>query len=60
MSLDLGQLTLWQNITVAVLVGLTFIFLVIQFSKIYNLGNFFQKRFTTGICDLRGGEHDFV
>lgn len=34
MSLDLGQLTLWQNITVAVLVGLTFIFSVIKIFKI--------------------------
>jgi len=34
MSLDLGQLTLWQNITVAVLIGLTFIFSVIKLFKI--------------------------
>jgi len=34
MSLDLGQLTLWQNITVAVLIGLTFIFSVIKIFKI--------------------------
>ena len=34
MSLDLGQLTLWQNITVAVLLGLTFIFSVIKLFKI--------------------------
>ena len=30
MSLDLGQLTLWQNITIAVLIGLTFIFSVVK------------------------------
>jgi len=34
MSLDLGQLSLWQNITVAVLVGLTFIFSVIKIFKV--------------------------
>ena len=34
MSLDLGQLALWQNITVAILIGLTFIFLIIKFFKI--------------------------
>ena len=34
MSLDLGQLTLWQNITVAVLIGLTFIFSVVKLFKI--------------------------
>ena len=34
MSLDLGQLTLWQNITVAVLIGLTFIFSFIKLFKI--------------------------
>jgi len=33
MSLDLGQLALWQNITLAVLVGLTFIFSVIKLFK---------------------------
>lgn len=33
MSLDLGQLTLWQNITIAVLIGLTFIFSVIKLFK---------------------------
>ena len=30
MGLDLGQLALWQNITVAVLLGLTFIFSIIK------------------------------
>ena len=34
MSLDLGQLSLWQNITVAVLLGLTFIFSVIKIFKV--------------------------
>jgi MFS family permease len=34
MSLDLGQLSLWQNITVAVLLGLTFIFSIIKIFKI--------------------------
>ena len=34
MSLDLGQLALWQNITVAVLIGLTFIYAVIKLFKI--------------------------
>ena len=34
MSLDLGQLTLWQNITIAVLIGLTFIFSVVKLFKI--------------------------
>ena len=34
MSLDLGQLALWQNITVAVLLGLFFIFVIIKFFKI--------------------------
>jgi len=34
MSLELGQLSLWQNITIAVLLGLAFIFLVIKFFKI--------------------------
>ncbi len=34
MGLDLGQLTLWQNITVAVLLGLTFIFSIIKLFKI--------------------------
>ena len=29
MSLDLGQLALWQNITVAILIGLTFIFFAV-------------------------------
>ena len=33
MSLDLGQLALWQNITIAVLIGLTFIFSVIKLFK---------------------------
>ena len=34
MSLDLGQLSLWQNITVAVLLGLTFIFSIIKLFKV--------------------------
>ena len=34
MSLDLGQLSLWQNIAVAVLLGLTFIFSIIKIFKI--------------------------
>jgi len=34
MSFDLGELTLWQNISVAVLLGLTFIFVIIKFFKI--------------------------
>ena len=34
MSLDLGQLALWQNITVAVLLGLTIIFSIIKIFKI--------------------------
>ena len=34
MNLDLGQLALWQNITVAVVLGLTCIFLIIKFFKI--------------------------
>ena len=34
MSLDLGQLTLWQNITIAVLIGLAFIFSVVKLFKI--------------------------
>ena len=33
MSIDLGQLALWQNITIAVLIGLTFIFSVIKLFK---------------------------
>ena len=33
MSLDLGQLALWQSITIAVLIGLTFIFSVIKLFK---------------------------
>ena len=48
MSLDLGQLALWQNITLAVLVGLTFIFSVIKLFKFIGftesgLGKFFLK-----------------
>ena len=34
MSLDLGQLALWQNIAIAVLLGLTFIFSVIKLFKV--------------------------
>ena len=48
MSLDLGQLALWQNITLAVLVGLTFIFSVIKLFKFIGftesgLGKFLLK-----------------
>ena len=34
MSLDLSQLVLWQNIALAVLLGLTLIFSIIKFFKI--------------------------
>ena len=34
MSFDLGQLSLWQNIAIAVVFGLTFIFSIIKIFKV--------------------------